>query len=91
VARCSEFSSQKLEKPVSDESRDQSDFKIGGGKNVCQRPNDTLLPRHTGAFELAHEKVGVKEEDDKRDLYHTSPGIFHHGTSWLLRENTRDQ
>src|ERR1700691_6488153 len=91
-ASCLEFFSEKFKEAVADERGDQSNFKVGRGKNIFDCPNDTSTSRHAGAFKLAHQEISVEEEDNKRDLDHPSQDIFLHSRTRrfpFLGENTR--
>jgi hypothetical protein len=74
-----EFLSKEFKKDVTDECGYHGDFKIGNRKNISDCPNDTPLPPHSRALKFSHQKVGIKQEDNKSHLDHRSPDIFLHG------------
>jgi hypothetical protein len=51
---CLEFLSKKFEEDVANQRGDQSNLKIGGGKNIMDRPSNASLLRHARALKFAH-------------------------------------
>ena len=67
VWRRLEFSAEELEDNVADEGGEDGDGEVGEGEDVGQGEGEGLAVAG-GAVELAHEEVGVEEEDDEGDL-----------------------
>ena len=58
---------QELEDPIADEGADQGNEEVRGRDDVVQGKGEGLALA-VDARELAHEQIGIKEEDDKRDF-----------------------
>ncbi len=76
-----ELFAQKFEEDVADDGGDDGDFKIGGGTDIAQGPDQATLPPGAGAFEFSHEEIGIEEEEDEGNFDHRSQDIFLHGRS----------
>jgi hypothetical protein len=62
-----EFFAEVFEDDVADEGGDDGDEEVLAGDDVVQGDGEGLAGA-VGGVELAHEEVGVEEEDDERDL-----------------------
>jgi hypothetical protein len=81
----SESAAQGFEEQVTNQRCYQGDDEIGCGGYILECPGETLRTPHSRTFELAHQKVGIEEEDDKTDLRHRSQGFSLHlrTLSWM--------
>jgi hypothetical protein len=66
-ARRLEFFAEELEGGVADEGGEEGDDEVGVGEDVGEGGGEGFAGGG-GAVELAHEEVGVEEEDDEGDL-----------------------
>jgi hypothetical protein len=62
-----EFFAEELEGGVAEEGGEEGDEEVGGGEDVGEGGGERFVGGG-GAGELAHEEVGVEEEDDEGDL-----------------------
>jgi hypothetical protein len=76
---CLESLSKKFKKDVTDQSGRHGNSKIGSGKNISDGPSYAPLLAHTRALKFSHQEIGIKQEHDKPNLDHRSPGILLHG------------
>ena len=88
---CLEPLSKKFNEDISDERGYYGNFKICPGKNISECPDYASLPPHPGAFKLSHQKIGIKEEDNKTYFNQRSPDIFLHSKSDPLLRNLKSQ
>src|ERR1039457_5109584 len=65
--RDSRFSAQVFEDDVADGCGDDGDGEVLDGEDVVEGDGEGLAGA-VDAVELAHQQVGIEEEDDERDL-----------------------
>ena len=75
-----EFLAQMLEHNVADERGDEGYYKIEAGEDVVESEGHALAVR-VGGGELAHEQIGIEQEDDERDL---GDGPEDRGQGWTI-------
>src|SRR6266446_3521384 len=83
---CLESFSKKFKQDVADERGDHGNCKIGSGKHISDCPSHAPLLPHAGALKFSHQKIGIKQEDDKTDLDQRPPNILLHSNIASLPE-----
>jgi hypothetical protein len=82
---CLESLAKEFKKAIPDEGGDGGNGEIGSGKNISDSPGYAALLPHAGALKFSHQKIGIKQENDKPYFDHRSPGILVHRESVNLR------
>jgi hypothetical protein len=60
-----ESSPKKLNKEITDDCGYHGNFKIRSGKDVTNRPGQAPLLSGARTFKFSHQKIGIKQKDDK--------------------------
>ena len=67
-----EFLAEEFEEDEAEGGGDDGDAEVGGGEDVVEGDGQGFVVA-AGGVELAHEQVGVEEEDDEGDLDDRTP------------------
>ena len=73
---CLTFFPKKFKGDVADDRGYRGDFKIGSGKNISDCPSYAPLFLHARALKFSHQKIGIKQENDKTYLDDRLPNTF---------------
>jgi len=71
---------QVLENYVADERGDEGDYEVGGGEDVVKSEGHAFAAG-VGGGKLAHQQVGIEQEDDECDLDY---GPENRDTEWTI-------